>query len=328
MSRHAIAAALLLAALPAAADPPYGLRLPLDCQPGVDCWVLRHVDHDPGPGAQDYMCGELTGDGHQGVDFAIRDLAAMVEGVPVRAAAGGVVGGLRDGVPDINVEDAGTAAVESRECGNGVRIDHGDGWITMYCHMRRGSIMVKQGDRIEAGQQIGLVGLSGETSFPHVHFDLRQGDRVVDPFVGLERADQCGPGSQPLWREDVMAQLVYQPVVLMDAGIAPSPTEGDDIQRGYHREEGLPATSPALVVWADAYAIDRGDRMTFRLLGPDLATVVEQTVVADKAYGRWFPYVGKRRPGDAWPAGTYTAIVTLERGPTERVALEKQIVVN
>ena len=328
MSRYVIASVLLIAALPAAAEPPYGLRPPLDCQPGVDCWILRHVDHDPGPGAQDYMCGKLTGDAHQGVDFAIRDLAAMVEGVPVRAAAAGVVAGLRDGVPDINVEAAGAAAVESRECGNGVRIDHGDGWTTMYCHMRRGSIMVTQGDRIEGGQQIGLVGLSGDTSFPHVHFDLRQGERVVDPFVGLQRTGQCGPGSEPLWRDDVMAQLAYQPVVLMDAGIAPNPTEGDDIQRGYHREQRLPATSPALVVWADAYAIDRGDQMTFRLLGPDLATVVEQTVVADKAYGRWFPYVGKRRPGDAWPAGTYTATVTLERGETERAALEKQLVVN
>ena len=328
MSRYAIASVLLLLALPAAAEPPYGLRLPLDCQPGVDCWILRHVDHDPGPGARDYICGKLTGDGHQGVDFAIRDLAAMVEGVPVRAAATGVVEGLRDGVRDINVEDAGPGAIESRECGNGVRIDHGDGWVTMYCHMRRGSIMVQQGDRIGAGQQIGLVGLSGDTSFPHLHFDLRQGERIVDPFVGLERADECGPGSRPLWREDVMAQLVYQPVVLMDAGIAPSPTEGEDIQRGYHREETLPATSPALVVWVDAYAIDRGDQVTFRLLDPDLATIVEQTVVADKAYGRWFPYVGERRPGDAWPAGTYTAKVTLERGETARVALEKQVVVN
>jgi hypothetical protein len=328
MSPYAILAALLLVALPAAAEPPYGLRLPLDCQPGVDCWILRHVDHDPGPGAQDYMCGKLTGDDHQGVDFAIRDLAAMVEGVPVRAAAAGVVGGLRDGVADINVEEAGTAAVASQECGNGVRIDHGDGWTTMYCHMRRGSIMVEQGDRIDAGQQIGLVGLSGETSFPHVHFDLRQGNRVVDPFVGLQRTDQCGPGARPLWHEDVMAQLVYQPVVLTAIGVAPGVPEREDVRRGYHREAGLSATSPALVIWVEAYWVEAGDRLGFQLIGPDLRSIFERTQEIERAHKNWFGYVGERRPGDAWSAGTYTAMVTLERGPTQRVALEKQLVLN
>jgi murein DD-endopeptidase MepM/ murein hydrolase activator NlpD len=328
MSRYAIVSALLLVALPAAAEPPHGLRLPLDCQPGVDCWILRHVDHDPGPGAQDYRCGELTGDGHQGVDFAIRDLAAMVEGVPVHAAATGVVEGLREGVPDINVEAAGTATVESRECGNGVRIDHGDGWVTMYCHMRRGSIMVQQGDRIEAGQQIGLVGLSGETSFPHLHFDLRQGERIVDPFVGLERTDQCGPGARPLWREDVMAQLVYQPVVLTSIGVAPGVPEREDVRRGYHREAGLSATSPALVIWVEAYWVEAGDRLRFQLIGPDLRSMFERTQDIERAHRSWFGFVGERRPGDAWPAGTYTAKVTLERGETARVALEKQVVVN
>jgi murein DD-endopeptidase MepM/ murein hydrolase activator NlpD len=328
MSRYAIASVLLLLALPAAAEPPYGLRLPLDCQPGVDCWILRHVDHDPGPGARDYICGKLTGDGHQGVDFAIRDLAAMVEGVPVRAAATGVVEGLRDGVRDINVEDAGPGAIESRECGNGVRIDHGDGWVTMYCHMRRGSIMVQQGDRIGAGQQIGLVGLSGDTSFPHLHFDLRQGERIVDPFVGLERADECGPGSRPLWREDVMAQLVYQPVVLTAIGVAPGVPKVEDVRAGYHAEDSLSATSPALVIWVEAYWVEAGDRLSFQLIGPDLRSMLERTQDIEKAHKNWFGYVGERRPGDAWPAGTYTAKVTLERGETARVALEKQVVVN
>jgi murein DD-endopeptidase MepM/ murein hydrolase activator NlpD len=326
--RYPIAFLLLVLALPAAAGPPHGLRLPLDCQPGVDCWILRHVDHDPGPGAQDYMCGKLTGDGHQGVDFAIRDLAAMVEGVPVRAATTGVVGGLRDGVADISVEETGVQAVEGVNCGNGVRLEHGDGWVTMYCHMRRGSIMVEQGDRVEAGQQLGLVGLSGETSFPHVHFDLRQGDRIVDPFVGMERADLCGPGPRPLWREDVMAQLVYQPVVLTATGVAPSVPEAEDVRRGYHDEANLSASSPALVIWVEAHWVEAGDRLTFQLIGPNLDSVFQRDQLIEGPHKNWFGYVGERRPGDAWPAGTYTAKVTLERGETERVALEKQIVLD
>ena len=39
-----------------------GLRLPIDCEPGKDCWIVRYVDHDPGEGAKDYTCGKMTGD--------------------------------------------------------------------------------------------------------------------------------------------------------------------------------------------------------------------------------------------------------------------------
>ena len=84
----------LFVALAARAEMPTDLALPLDCTPGEDCWILRYVDLDPEPGAQDYMCGELTSDGHQGTDFAIRNLAVMAEGVLVRAAAAGVVEGV------------------------------------------------------------------------------------------------------------------------------------------------------------------------------------------------------------------------------------------
>ena len=145
----------LLVALAARAEAPTDLALPLDCEPGEDCWILRYVDHDSGPGrAATTPAGRLTGDGHKGTDFAIRDLEAMAEGVEVRAAAAGVVDALRDGVPDISVEEGGRAAIAGKECGNGIRIAHGDGWTTWYCHLRRGSLMVAEGDRVEVGQPL------------------------------------------------------------------------------------------------------------------------------------------------------------------------------
>src|ERR687897_3111780 len=87
----------LALAAPAAAQPLEGLALPIDCTPGIDCWVLRYVDHDPGPGVRDYMCGGITGNGHKGVDIAIRDLATMAAGVEEGAAAAGAVGARRLG---------------------------------------------------------------------------------------------------------------------------------------------------------------------------------------------------------------------------------------
>jgi hypothetical protein len=325
MPRLTLVTVILLAALTARAEMPTDLALPLDCEPGQSCWILRYVDHDPGPGVRDYACGPVTGDGHKGTDFAIRDLKAMVEGVEVRAAAAGVVDALRDGVPDVTVEDGGREAIAGRECGNGIRIAHDDGWTTWYCHLRRGSLMVAQGDRVEVGQPLALVGLSGETSFPHLHFDVRQGERVIDPFVGLQRTEQCGAGPEPLWRAEVMAQLAYQPVVLTNAGISPTAPEPEDARRGYHDRATLAVTSRVLELWVEGFWVEAGDRASFRLIGPGGSSVLEQNVVIDRARQRWFQFMGARRPGDAWPAGTYTGEVTLERAGTEPVVIRRAV---
>jgi hypothetical protein len=326
MIRPAVLLLPLVLPAPAAAQPP-PLALPIDCTPGIDCWVLRYVDHDPGPGVRDYMCGGITGDGHKGVDIAIGDLATMAAGVEVRAAAAGVVDALRDGVADVSVNEGGREAIAGRECGNGIRLAHGDGWTTWYCHLRRGSLMVKQGDRVAAGQPLGLVGLSGETSFPHVHFDVRHGDAIVDPFVGTAPAAECGPGRQPLWAPEVMDQLAYQPVVLTDAGFATTAPDKEDVRRGWHRLSALPTASPALVLWAEGYWLEAGDRVTFRLRGPDGAAMVDHAIEIDKNQQRWLGFAGAARPGAAWPAGTYSGEVVLERataGP-RRLTLERAV---
>jgi hypothetical protein len=304
----------LLVALAAQAEAPTDLALPLDCTPGEDCWVLRYVDLDPGPGAHDYMCGALTSDRHKGTDFAIRDLAVMTDGVLVRAAAAGVVDALRDGVPDISVAERGAEAIEGQECGNGIRIAHGDGWTSWYCHLRRGSLMVAEGDRVEVGQPLALVGLSGETSFPHLHFDLRHGEQAVDPLVGLGRETACGPGPEPLWRPEVMARLDYRPVVLTNAGIATAAPELADIERGWHQLTSLPVTAPALVLWVEGYWVAAGDRVHLSLTAPDGSAVVERALDLDRGRAHWLQFAGARRPGDSWSPGTYKGSVTLDRG--------------
>jgi hypothetical protein len=305
----------LVLATPAAARPLEQLALPIDCAPGVDCWVLRYVDHEPGPGVRDYMCGSLTGDGHKGTDIAIRDLAAMAAGVEVRAATAGVVDAVRDGVADVSINEGGSQAIAGKECGNGIRLAHDDGWTTWYCHLRRGSLMVKEGDRVEAGQPLALVGLSGETSFPHLHFDVRHDERAVDPFVGVTPA--CGPGGQPMWAPEVMDQLAYQPVVLINAGFATAAPDKEDVRRGWHQLTALPVASPALVLWAEGYWIAAGDRVSFRVRGPDGAILVERVIPADDAQQRWLGFAGAARPGDAWPAGTYAGEVVLERATAD-----------
>ncbi len=306
-----------LAAAAAEAAAPADLRLPLDCQPGATCWIIRYVDHDPGPGVQDYRCGPLSGDGHKGTDFALRDLAAIDAGVEVRAAAAGTVIGRRDGVVDQLLLPARRAAIAGIECGNGVRLDHGDGWQTFYCHLRRGSVAVQEGDRVVAGQRLGLVGLSGETDFPHLHFDLRHAGTPVDPFAGSAGGERCTLGRQPYWQAGLLSQLRYQRPILTSSGIAGSEPAKDDVRKGWHQAESLPATSPLLSLWLDGYWFGQGDRVWFRLTGPDGQPVIDRRFEIGRDHQRWFGFASAPRPDQAWPAGRYEGRIEVERGGDE-----------
>jgi murein DD-endopeptidase MepM/ murein hydrolase activator NlpD len=59
--------------------------------------------------------------------------------------------------------------------GNHVVLDLGDGVFAAYAHLRRGSLAVRPGDRVRAGQQIARCGNSGNSSEPHLHFQLMDG---------------------------------------------------------------------------------------------------------------------------------------------------------
>src|SRR5512139_3082102 len=79
----------------------------------------------------------------------------------------------------------GTVIFAGRRGGYGrvVFVDHGNGVITRYAHLRR--IDVKVGDTLAGGQQLGQLGSSGRTTGAHLHFEVRLGSRSVDPSTAL-----------------------------------------------------------------------------------------------------------------------------------------------
>jgi murein DD-endopeptidase MepM/ murein hydrolase activator NlpD len=114
-------------------------------------------NHFLSPGGNDFWSG------HPGIDIA----AGL--GTPVRAADAGVVtmaqGGLNGGY------------------GNVVMIDHGNGYLTVYGHLSQINVVPCQ--EVDAGTLIGLAGSTGNSTGPHLHFEIRLGGENIDPWYVL-----------------------------------------------------------------------------------------------------------------------------------------------
>jgi len=107
-----------------------------------------------------------------------KDVRSWVSyGVVVRAAAAGRVVAARNDLLD-QVPGAlpapQTITVDNVD-GNFVVLDHGQGLFTFYAHMQPNTVKVVRGDRVEAGQELGRLGNTGNTSAPHLHFHVMAG---------------------------------------------------------------------------------------------------------------------------------------------------------
>jgi len=291
------------------------LDLPLDCIPGFDCFIQNYPDVDSTRDASDHACGDMTYDGHSGTDFRLPDLRAMRRGVAVKAAAGGVVKRTRDGVPDNeDRREAAASVATDKACGNGVVVDHGDGWTTQYCHMRQGSIRVKPNETVPAGAVLGMVGMSGLAEFPHLHLSLRKGETVLDPFTRLSLEAGCGADGASLWTDATTYALAYRTAAVLNAGFAAMAVTDDDIETGRFDDFRLTANSPALVFFGRAIGLVAGDVEVIEIRGPDGAVLISLPgEPLDRVYAQKFSFAGRKAPKAGWKQGVYVGTYRIIR---------------
>jgi murein DD-endopeptidase MepM/ murein hydrolase activator NlpD len=313
----ALIALCLGAAIDAAAEQPISLALPIKCQPGVTCFYQNYVDHDASDKVRDYSCGGRSYDGHDGTDIRIRNQEIQRRGVEVLAAAPGRVIGGRNDMEDISIRTAGKAAIAGKECGNGVLIEHADGWRTQYCHMAKGSVRVKPGDQLTTGQPIGLVGLSGDTEFFHLHFTVRHHGKVVDPFAYGAPENSCG-GGRSLWAASLTEQTQYRPREIIDYGFARIAPTMTLIESGEISKHPVAPGSDALVAYVRAIGLRAGDQQSLAVQGPSGAAVSTNSLPAlDRDKAQYLVIAGKKRTEAAWLAGRYTATYWVTRDGAE-----------
>lgn len=307
--RAALTLILSLAATSAAGD--FSLSLPIDCTLGQDCYIQQIMDHDPSPTSNhDFTCGSLTYDGHSGSDFALPSLAAQAGGVNVLAAAAGKVVGVRDEMPDMLQLSPDAPDVTDRECGNGLVIAHTGDYTTQYCHMALGSLTVKAGQMVQAGDILGQVGLSGNTQFPHLHFDLSKAGISIDPF-DTNGAQTCGDNDHPsLWDSDVPLPAGG----IISLGISQSIPDLADVRAGM-ADTGSSSNAPALVGWVYFFGTRAGDIYSITIDGPEGSVFTHQEAL-DRTQAVAMRAGGRKTPAGGWPVGDYTVRFTLDRAGT------------
>lgn len=171
--------------------------------------ISNYVDHNANyPNQiQDYNCGTRSYDlssgyNHSGTDYFLWpfDWNMMAQNqVEVIAAAPGIIVGKYDGNYDLSCGSSGSGW-------NAVYVQHSDGSVAWYGHMKSGSLTPKNvGDLVVVGEKLGNIGSSGFSTGPHLHFELYDAaNNLTDPYSG-----PCN--TTPTWWSP--ARSYYEPTV-------------------------------------------------------------------------------------------------------------------
>lgn len=129
---------------------------------------------------------------------------------PILAAADGIVVRALDGIPNTeSLPEPPPIPPIEETVGNHVVVEIAPGLYALYGHMDPGSVRVRVGDRVEKGQELGLIGSSGNSTTPHLHFHLQTAETFFPsdgvPYV-FDEFELLGWVPERIWDDDLGLQ--------------------------------------------------------------------------------------------------------------------------
>jgi murein DD-endopeptidase MepM/ murein hydrolase activator NlpD len=245
--------------------------------PGTDSinWVINnYVDLDTTSSLRDYTNGAKTYNGHRGIDIDVPSFRAMDNDFPVNAAASGRVIAVVDGNPDRNL-----ACVSNNA--NYVRVLQDDCSVGWYAHLKRNSMVVAVGDRVAAGQKLAVVGSSGCSTAPHLHYELNASSGALEEPFATGRWLSPPVYATPLGIMDVNFK---------SGAFSTFPEVQDPPPDPTHISPGTLGMS------ANCGGGGAGDTVNFRLINPSGTIASQSTITLSQSYRHSF----------WWTTGTVT----------------------
>ncbi len=242
---------------------------------GDDFIIVNYVDWGLEESILDAYCLSKTYDGHQGTDFVIRNFALMDTGVAVMAVDTGVVIFTQDGIFDRE-----KSSDPAKGLGNYIGITHAGDIQTYYGHLRKNSLLVSVGDTVLPGQVIGLVGSSGNSEDPHLHFELWYDSLyVIDPYSG-----PCGNATS-FWANEIPVDSAFHQWISGMVGFVP---DLDTLREQPVSRDSFYQADEAITYWSLMYGLRKGDLVQVEWKNPDGFLWYSEQMVLDQDW--WYYY--------------------------------------
>lgn len=240
---------------------------PIEGSYGVDYIIVNYPDWHLTEGTvlvedgflRDHQCGTKTYDGHQGTDYVIRSFPQMDSGVNVLAIQDGEIVHVTE-----DLFDRETTGDVSLGLGNYVGIYHSSSnTYSYYAHLKKNSVPVSVGEIVVAGQVIGEVGSSGNSTDPHLHFELWEpgvpSDPTIDPW-----GTPCDTGID-LWETTIPYDTSYS---IWEFGLVNYDTVANFLPASWYPlkermdlKSGFTTDDPFFTFWALHYGLKIGDQL-------------------------------------------------------------------
>lgn len=268
--------------------------------------VSAYVDQNTATGTySDYNCGTHTYDGHQGTDimtFPFGFYKMDNSQVEIIAAAAGTIIDKHDGEYDRNCVGAGSSLPA-----NYVIIQHADGSVALYWHMKSGAVTTKAvGQTVTTGEYLGVVGSSGSSSGPHLHFEIWSGTTSAtykDPFSGtcnLLNASSWWAAQKPYTEPAVIKASVHTTDMVLPSCATETPNESTSYTIPFQGPGMTPGYAKFYVFFRNSTP---GMTANMSILNPGGTTYLSWNYTTPTAYTASYGGWSKLLPTTA---GTYT----------------------